>query len=692
MLKQNKFISWLKNPAADTALFIVLLVLLNLVSFRSFLRWDLTRAKSYSLSKASKELVKTLEEPLDIKVFFSNNLPSEYSSVSQYVKDLLAEYKSSSNGNLTCSYPDMDDEESQALARKYGINQVQIQEIANNQVGIKAVYMGIAFTYADQVEKLDNLTSSEGLEYKITQTIGKIISNTNALSGINDPVTVTLFKSDALAGFGISGFDNLEKTVRATFEKVNAKFQNSMTFDIVNPASSEIETLAKKYGIQALEWEDAGAAEHGTIGLVVQAGEKFRVVPLEMVNMIFSYAIGGLDNLEESMTESVKALAAKTTKIAYISNHGELSLQDAQNGAANFAGLLESSYSLEPLDLSKDDIPSGVQSVMINGPKTAFSDAELYKIDQFLLKGGNLMLFIDPFDIQTNPYTGETAYNKTETGLEKILGKYGIKAENAYVCDENCIEQNSRQYGHIYHYYAPRLSDEQLDHKNVITANLGFVTFLLPGELDASEAAKKEDVTVTSLARSSAKSWTLKDNIMLSPFTIVPPADKSTEKSYDLIVLAEGKFDSAFDKKPEDAASATGTDNKSPASLKTLDSESHLTRSVQNGKIFVASTSYITGSQIIQAESEQPVAKLLENAVDYMNGNEALCSMRTKGRNLNTLHVISGPLVTFAKYFNIIGLALIVALIGLSVLVSRNAHRKEIRMRYDADDSREIEK
>ena len=89
MKKENKFISWIKNPSADIWLFIVAVVLLNLVASRAFFRIDLTESKSYSLSSSSKEVVKSLEEPLNVKVFFSANLPSPYSNVDQYVKDIL---------------------------------------------------------------------------------------------------------------------------------------------------------------------------------------------------------------------------------------------------------------------------------------------------------------------------------------------------------------------------------------------------------------------------------------------------------------------------------------------------------------------------------------------------------------------------------------------------------------------------
>ena len=72
----KKIINWFRSPSSDFALLIVLLILANLVGRRAFLRFDLTRPKSYSLSEASRQLVKTLDEPLSVRAFFSSNLPA----------------------------------------------------------------------------------------------------------------------------------------------------------------------------------------------------------------------------------------------------------------------------------------------------------------------------------------------------------------------------------------------------------------------------------------------------------------------------------------------------------------------------------------------------------------------------------------------------------------------------------------
>ena len=72
----KKIINWFKSSKSDFALFILFLILINIVSYNAYIRFDLTSAKSYSLSKESKNLVKNLEQPLSVRVFFDDNLPS----------------------------------------------------------------------------------------------------------------------------------------------------------------------------------------------------------------------------------------------------------------------------------------------------------------------------------------------------------------------------------------------------------------------------------------------------------------------------------------------------------------------------------------------------------------------------------------------------------------------------------------
>lgn len=681
---QNKFLNWLKSSSSDIWLFVIALVLLNMVASRAFFRIDLTSSSAFSLSKASREVVKNLEEPLSIKVFFSNNLPSPYSNTQQYVKDILVEYKNASSSNFSFEYFDMNKEENVLQAQNYGLNQLQIREVKNNELGFKNAFMGIVLTYADQIEVLDGLTSSDGLEYKITTTIGKIIANTNILSGLNSNVKLTFYKSENLANLNLGNYDNIDLIVNSAFEEANKKFEGRLEFVRENPGQNEVDELEQRFGLSPIVWNSRdGTTGKGALGLVIEYDDKFRVLPFVPQNLIFQYVISGLDNLAENISENVQSLVSKTSDVAYITGHGELDLEDSREGAANFEKLCSDTYSLNSLNLSSEEIPLGVKTVIINGPKTPFSEDELYKLDQFLMKGGNLMLFLDPYEVvesqsQYQQYQQPPQYVEIKTGLEKLLSSYGIECGTNYVFDEKSYSQKNQQYGKINFNFIPMLQKDSLNQKNPITKNLAYVLLMQMGSLDVSKAKENKNLKTTVLASSSPKSWTVSEQIILNPLYIQEPADKSAFSSYDMIALLEGKFTSAYENSP--------VENSQSSDL--MNVNTHLKSGSQNAKIFVSTSSFITSPQLVSGDGGEPVEILLRNAVDYMNGNEDFCAMRTKTLSLNTLNDAPLALTEIAKYFNEFGLALLLALCGLFVFIARKNHREKIRLQYDPDDSR----
>ncbi len=701
----KKFINYLKSPKSDFFLFVLLLILANLVVSRSYFRIDLTAPKSYSLSKGSEQVVKTLEEPLSVKVFFSDNLNAPYSSVYQYIKDILVEYKSAANDNFSYEFVDMKKPENERLASTYGLNQIQIQELKNNEVGMKRVWMGIVLLYADRIETLDALTSTDGLEYRITTTISNMVSTTSALSGLSGEVKLTLYASKKLADFKIIGFSQMEDEIRSALAEVNKKNKNRISFASIDPAPAEIPELVEKYGIQSLNWNDPNLGSGtGAVGLVLEYGEKATLFPVKMSRDFFGRnMITGLEDLNVQIEESLKSIVSKSQEIGYITGHGELELegqsQYGQPTQSVFAKLLSDRYTLKEIKLSEEEIPQKYASVIINGPKSSFTDEELYKIDQYVLKGGNLLVFVDPFEEkQSNPYSQPT-YEPVNTGLEKNLEKFGVAVGKKYVYDLNCFSQTDRQYGKMNFYIAPMMQKNTLEQKNPITKNLGYVIFFQNAPLDISAAKENSNAKVTVLAKSSKESWTVDSNISPDPRFISVPSDKSTMASENLAVLVEGKFSSAFSGKPESKpAEGENVEKKAEAdnAQSSISSNEHLSKSVQNSKIIVIGSSILGGAtipmfnnaQLLDAEGNQPVSMFIRNAVDYLNGEEDLCTMRTKGLSLNTLTVKSVAASTVAKYFNEIGLVVIVAVCGLLVLLKIKAKKRAIRERYNPNDER----
>ncbi|MCR5289988.1 MAG: Gldg family protein [Treponema sp.] len=680
----KKIIQWLKNPASDFALFVIVLILANLVCNRAFLRLDLTAPQSYSLSSVSKQTVRTLTEPVTVQVFFSDGLPAPYNTVDQYINDILVEYKGAAKGKFSYTFFDMNKQENRQLASGYGLKEVPLRMVSNTEMGVKQAWMGIAILYTDNIQIIDPLTTADGFEYKLTTTIAKMISTSDTLASLpqNDKLSLTLYLSNELKS--VKGFDQLETTVKKLCDDVNKKNKDRLVYSEIAPSESDIANLTTQYGIKPIIWQTSDKTTHNSVlNMVLSYNDKFLLMPLGLQKSLFgfSYSIVGLDSLEDSINKGIQSLVSHATEIGYITGHGEADINDSQRGSGTFNTLVSDMYSFKELNLASDDIPVSMSMIVINGPKTAFSEKELYAIDQFLMRGGNLMFFIDPFDENQNPYTGQSTFTPIDTGLNQILTAYGITPGTDYIMDEVSYRAEQQGMGMVPWYWAPMLQKKSINQKSVISKNLGYLIFLQNGSLDVSNAKSNPDLKVTELAQTSPRAWTQSEHIMLNPMMVTPPSDKSKESVQNLAVLVEGKFTSAYEAMPS-------FDDEDEA--QTLSAHDHLAKSIQSGKIFISGSSFITSPALIDENGQQPIAIFIRNAIDYLNGQSELCTMRTKGLSLNGLELSNVGAIQFAKYFNEFGLGIIVALIGLFVWKSRNERRRQIHDRYNPNDERDL--
>ena len=686
----KKIIEWFKSSASDFVLFIILLILLNFTGSKAYLRLDLTKQNSYSLSKASKTIVKNLDEPLSIRVFFDNKLPAQYSNVTQYIKDLLEEYEKASNKNFSVAYMDLSKQDDKELASNYGLRQIQIQEVNNNEIGVKQTYMGMVICYGDNVELIDPITDSEGFEYKLTSTISRMINTAASLETLrgDDKIQVKVIMSKAVKLLRISGVDSVEQAVQSACSTINKAKMDKLEYSYISPAASEVSEYASHYGIQPINFRNEnGAMEAGCIGVVVEYGEKFVSLPVQIQDIFFNnYAVVGLDDLETTINDAIQTLIAKPTQLGYIVGHGERDLV-TEDGASGFNEVISKLYEIKTLDLTEDDIPASMKSIVINGPKQDWTEEELYKVDQFIMKGGNVFFLVDPFieTQQQNPYYGTVAtYYENNLNIDRLLNKYGVTRTTEMVMDGTCCETYNSNYGILELYWAPLLQKEHLDKKSPVSSNLGNVIMLESSPLEITE---NKDVKATVLVTSSEKAWQEKaEGLMLNPLSLEPPSDKTQIGKRNLMVMLEGEFESAFDAAPVNVSS---DENQGEGDYKI---STHLAKSSQPGKIIVAGSSAITTPQVFPTDATASgVALLIVNAIDYMNGNEDLCKMRSKGVGINVLNTESKAKVTFFQLFNEYGLAILVAIAGLIVWRMRSKRKAKINKTYNPDDERFME-
>jgi ABC-2 type transport system permease protein len=160
-----------------------------------------------------------------------------------------------------------------------------------------------------------------------------------------------------------------------------------------------------------------------------------RPYALEQMSDIIENA---LNNLEYNLLSAMRRLT-QTSKptIAFLQGHGELTYAQTMRARA----LISPYYELKDVELN-DSIAAlkDVDGLIIADPQTPFSQKDLYLIDQFVMRGGKLMCFLNTLALNEDTLnaTGMTHTTRKNLLLDRLLFDYGIKIKENYVLDVNC--------------------------------------------------------------------------------------------------------------------------------------------------------------------------------------------------------------------------------------------------------------
>jgi gliding-associated putative ABC transporter substrate-binding component GldG len=152
-----------------------ILILVNILSDNFFLRLDLTSDHRYTLSKASKNILKNLEEPVTITAYFSGNIPTELSKTKRDFKEMLIEYHNISKGQVVYEFIDPSaDQETEQKAMSAGIQPVIANIREKDQVKQQKVYLGAVISMGEESENIPFMQPGAAMEYALSSTIKKI--------------------------------------------------------------------------------------------------------------------------------------------------------------------------------------------------------------------------------------------------------------------------------------------------------------------------------------------------------------------------------------------------------------------------------------------------------------------------------------------------------------------------------------
>jgi ABC-2 type transport system permease protein len=279
----------------------------------------------------------------------------------------------------------------------------------------------------------------KNIKAKLDLTADQRFTTSEATKTIVQNIDSTININVYLTGSELpSGFKRLENAIETTLADFKDYAGNKLTYKFIDPNSRSLSETEK----QELQKSLVEKGLNPTNIFDIQNGRKSQLLvwPAAVINKGNRYLSlnllngskqGGsevalsqsIENIEYVLANGIRSLTQKAAfRIGYFSEYSSADLQYEKD----FLDGLNQNYKIFFVDLAKTKILSDLDAILIVRPKKVFGPAEQFKIDQFIVKGGKALFFLDPVSMEKVGQDGQFASPK-ETGLEPLFYKYGVR-------------------------------------------------------------------------------------------------------------------------------------------------------------------------------------------------------------------------------------------------------------------------
>ncbi|MHC4848949.1 MAG: GldG family protein [Planctomycetota bacterium] len=445
--------------------------------------------------------------------------------------------------------------------------------------------------------------------------------------------------------------------------------------------NSRVKTEAEGYGIQPADLMifEATARKRVQVwgSIVLLYGDR----KSEVINIASRYGQGyeGLSGLEYELSSRIWQLANEkptlgiTGHLSSVPPGGNPMNPTANRPRPMFQGVrrvLGDAFDIQDVDLNQvEPDPAKIPCLMVVRPKE-FNDVQKFRLDQFLMKGGRVIMFVTQGEIAPNPMGQGMRLATFKTGLEEWLDFHGVRvpAEIVMHMSTNWAQpRRARTELGIQPVLFPvpafpivtRESMEGcLDEENPAIQPLRDARFLWPHPVDVLEAKIGKEVKATVLVRSDEKqSWRWRDMNRIGIEEVVNGirgGDDMPTKFYSspMVVALEGTFDSYYSKNPiPPSLSSEGTDapgeeeEKDPEDGKGEEKKSKLPDVVKRSKsthLVIVGNAIFVSDMLLGGNAPSDVTRSASavafNLVDWLARSSELIALRAKtytNRDLN---------------------------------------------------------
>ena len=408
--------------------------------------------------------------------------------------------------------------------------------------------------------------------------------------------------------------DLLQRYAKQSSGKINLNIIKVKPF-------SEEEKSAFANGLKA--FSDAQKKINLFFGAVIynSNGEK-RVIP-NFVEYRRAYA-------EKDISENIYWLdkGGKRAKIGLIAPDIDLKYSTTglldKNTNLNIFNKLSAEYDIQPISEYAVQIGVDINTLIVINPAHSFAQIGQYALDQFLLRGGNLIIFVDAVNEKTHQVNNDE-------GLNKLLNHWGIKYTSAQTIGnidyaEDIILNNKITKYQPWMSLTPTAFNQDSD----LMRGLNIIRTKSPAGLEIISKNRKA-VKVTPLISLNKHNEVVDSTLVAKNYKMLVPQElKTTDQKYNIALLLEGKFSSMF------------TQNIMEGTKVAPQMLPFLPQSMEQGRVFVISdidilwdenyvdTSFVGQNAVYGSVPWANNGDLIERIVNMVNNDNKLLGLTSK--------------------------------------------------------------
>ena len=475
------------------------------------------------------------------------------------------------------------------------------------------------------------------------------------LTNLDEPVTLRFYlsKRELERVPGIGGYAD---RVRALLEEYRRIAGGKLTLRVIDPEPfSDEEDRAVGFGLRGVPLGlDEGIFYFGLAG--TNSVDDEEVIPF--------FAAEREQFLEYDVTKLVHNLTNPKQKIVGLLS----SLPVEGQGPAMQAAMpgmgappwmvvdqIRQLFELRSLHPSLDEIPDDVDVLMLVHPQALPREA-LYAIDQYVLRGGRIVAFADPYSeaqqdamAMAGGMMPPMASRRSE--IDELLAAWGVTLGEDVVADlALALKVRMEQAGRILTFDYPvwmNITPPTFDHEDIVTGDLANLGFGTPGYLEPVEGATTTFTPLVTTTPGAAQFTTAQVAAVTTDPRDLLDDYASQDRPYTVVARVSGRARTAFPdgrpagEPPEDEDTSETADAEAGAGAEVEPKAEHLSESTEDAQIIVVADADMLADRfwvVVQEFLGNRIAipsaangALVINALDNLTGSSDLISVRNRG-------------------------------------------------------------